>query len=83
MGRILGIFHHRVAIKSFGMQPWIWMDGIWAYTPLEGALQTVGLETMETYISRFQNTAAQYIVTQPILDLCLEAEQRSCSRFPM
>ena len=36
----------------------------------------VGLEEMETYISRRQNTSAQYISTRPILDLCLEAERR-------
>ena len=39
-------------------------------------MQEVGLEYMETYISRRQNMVAQFIVTSPILDLCLEAERR-------
>ena len=40
----------------------------------------VCLEEMETYISRCQNTVSQYISTRPILDLCLEADQRLVSR---
>ena len=38
-------------------------------------MQVVGLEEMETYIFRRHNTVMQYIVTQPILGICLEAEQ--------
>ena len=45
-------------------------------------MRAVGLEEMETYISRHQNSAAQYIVTRPILDLYLEAEQSLVSIFP-
>ena len=39
-------------------------------------MREVGSYEMETYISRIQNKVTQYIVTQPILDLCLEAEWR-------
>ena len=35
-----------------------------------------GLEEMETYISRRNNTVAKFIATRPILDLFLEAERR-------
>ena len=31
---------------------------------------------METNIYRHQNTVVQYIVTRPILDICLEAVKR-------
>ena len=41
----------------------------------------VGIEN-ETYISRFQNTVAQYIAIQTILDLCLEAKWRPGLRVP-
>ena len=40
------------------------------------------MKTMYTYISRSQNIVARYIVTQPILDLCIEVEYRLVLRFP-
>ena len=56
------------------------MDGTWVYTPLaeamEEAMVEAGLQEVETYIACRQNTVAQYIVTRPIMDLCLEEEQR-------
>ena len=58
------------------MQPQRQTDEILDYPPLDDALQASGLETMDTYISRHQNTVAHYIAAQPILDLCLEEEQR-------
>ena len=42
----------------------------------------LGLEEMENYVSRRQNAATQYIVTQPVLYLCLETELRPRSRVP-
>ena len=42
-----------------------------------------GLQEMETYVSRRQNTVAQYIATMPIMDLCLTAEQRPGPRVAM
>ena len=33
------------------------------------------LEKIGVYIARLQNTVAQYIVTCPIMDLCLAAER--------
>ena len=44
--------------------------------PLGEAMREAGLEEVETYITQRQNTAAQYIATRPILDLCEEAERR-------
>ena len=39
-------------------------------------MQEAGLEEVEEYITRRQNTIAQYIVTRPILDLCEESVRR-------
>ena len=50
--------------------------------PLGGAIHEFVLEEMETFISRLLNTVSQYIVVWHILDLCLEVERRSGSRFP-
>ena len=35
-----------------------------------------GLQEVDTYVSRLQNTVAKYIATRPIMDLCLAAKQR-------
>ena len=35
-----------------------------------------GLQEVETYVSRRQNTVVQYIVTRPIMDLCLAKNRR-------
>ena len=39
-------------------------------------MQETGLEMIDTYIALFQNIIYQYIDTNPILDMCLEVEQR-------
>ena len=36
-------------------------------------MREAGQEEVEEYITRRQNTVAQYIVTRPIMDLCEEA----------
>ena len=46
------------------------------YPLLEDAMEEAGFQEVETYISHHQNTVAQYIVTRPIIYLCL-AEKRS------
>ena len=40
-------------------------------------MQDAGLEEVEAYVLRRQNTFAQYIVTQPIPDLFKETVQRT------
>ena len=35
-----------------------------------------GLQEVETYVYRHQNTAAQYITARKIMDLCLAAKRR-------
>ena len=49
---------------------------IWYYTTLEYSIQVAVFGAMYAYIARQQNTVDQYIVTLPILDLCLEVELR-------
>ena len=41
------------------------------------------LQEVETYVSCRQNTAAQYIATRPIMDLCLAAKRRPGPRVVM
>ena len=48
---------------------------MWIYPPLEDAMAEAGLQEVETYISRRQNTATQFIATSPIMDLFLAAER--------
>ena len=41
------------------------------------------LQKVETYVSRRQKTVAQFIVTMPIIDLCIEAERIPGPRVSM
>ena len=45
-------------------------EGGWEYSMLATAMGEAGFEEIRVCIKRSQNTVAQYIVTQPILDLC-------------
>ena len=45
-------------------------------------MKEVRLETIETNITRLQNTISQYIVNCPILDLYMEEEQSPGGRLP-
>ena len=74
IGRVLGVFHHRLAHRLTGRQPWRGRDGVWIYPPLEDAMAEAGLQEVDTYVSRCQNTVAQFIATRPIRNLCLAAE---------
>ena len=55
-------------------------DGVWVYPPLEDAMAETGLQEVDTYVSRHQNTVAQFIATSTIMYLCLAAERRLGSR---
>ena len=43
------------------------------YTPIGAVLEMFEMEEIRLYITRLQNTVAQYIVARPIMDLCLTA----------
>ena len=83
MQRVLGGFHHRVDRRLTGRQPQKGQDRGCVYPPLEDAMAGAGLQEVETYVSRRQNTEAQYIVTRPIMDLCLVAKRRPGPRVAM
>ena len=42
-----------------------------------------GLQEAETYVSRRQNTVAKYIVTRPIMNLCLAEKRNTGPRVVM
>ena len=48
----------------------------WLYPSIGLALAMAVLDKIRVYIAHHQSTSTQYIVTRPIMDLCLAAEQR-------
>ena len=46
------------------------------YPLLEDMTEEAGMQELETYVSRRHNTVTQFIVTRPIMDLCMAAWQR-------
>ena len=42
-----------------------------------------GLQEVDTYVSRLNNTVAQFTMTSPIVDLCLSVKQRPGTRVTM
>ena len=47
----------------------MWDEGGWDYPPLAAVMEEACFEDIGVYITRRQNTVAQYIETRPILDL--------------
>ena len=78
--KALGSFHYWVIRGLMGRMPHHGGDGTWIYPPLGEAVVEAGLQEIETYIDRFQNTVAQCIATRPIMDLCLELGRRTRAR---
>ena len=79
--RALGGFHHKVARILTLQQPRRRLDGMWLYRPLAEEIVEQGLQEVETYVSRLQNTVAQYIATGPIMDLCMAEGQHPGKRL--
>ena len=77
MERALSSFQHRVAQPLTGRQPRRQGGGSWEYPSLEGSMVEAGFEGVGTYITRRQNTVADYISTRPILDLCEQSAWRT------
>ena len=65
------------------MGPKFQWDGTWVYVSIGAALEMVGLEEIGAYIARRQNTVAQYILTRPVMDLCLVEEWKTGMRLYM
>ena len=70
MGRDLGSFQHRVAQRIMERHPRQREEGGWEYPPLVATMEEAGSEEIGVYILKRYNMVAQYIVTQPNLDLC-------------
>ena len=83
MEKVLGGFHHTVDRRLIGRQPRKGQDGGWVYPLMEDVMAEVGLQEVETYFSCRQNTVEKYIVTRPIMDLCLVANRRPGPRMEM
>ena len=47
------------------------------YPPIGAAMTTVGMDDIGVYITRRQNTVAQYIATLPIMDLYLAVDRKT------
>ena len=77
IGRTLGGFHHRVDRRLANMQSKRDIMVRWVYLPLDASKKAVGLEEVEMHILCRQITVTRYIVTFPILELCLAVERRS------
>ena len=83
MKRVLGGFHHRVACRLTGRQPWKGQDRGWVYPPMEDAMADTGFQELETYVYYHHNTSAKYISTRPIMGLCLATKWRPGERVAM
>ena len=73
----LGGFHHYMDRWLMVKQPRKEEDGNCRYPSLAAEIAEAGLEVLDNYVARRQNTVAQYIVTPTIMYLYMEAE-----RFP-
>ena len=82
MEKTLKGFHHRALRRMAGMVPKRQRYGTWVYPPIGEALETVGMDEIGLYITRRQNTIAQYIATRPIMDLCLTLERNPVLKLP-
>ena len=80
ISQTLGEFQHKVARKIMGKQIRRLPGSGWEYTTLGEVMQEAGLEEVEQYVVRRQNTVAQYITTRLIMDLCEAAVRRPGKR---
>ena len=76
MERALISFQHSFAQRLTRNQPRRRGVGSREYPSSEEAMVEADFEGIRTYITRRQNTVAQYIVKQPILELCEHSARR-------
>ena len=77
IGKTLVGFHHQVLWRLTGQIPQQNRDGTWSYPNLEEEIPEVGMREVENYAACCHNTLTQFIITRPIMDLCLAA-----ARYP-
>ena len=70
-------FIHWVILQLKGNHKRQKVDKSWSYLPLETVMGEAGLGGVEVHFARRQNTAAQFITTISIIDMCLMSERRS------
>ena len=75
-------FHHGVVWRMAGMVPKRQHGVTWVYISIGEDLAMLGVKEIGVYIARCQNTVAQYIVTRPIMDLCLTASGSQDLAYP-
>ena len=80
MERALDSFQHRVVQRITRRQPPIRGDGSWEYSRLAEEMGKAGLKGIIKLVTMRQNMVAQYIATQPIMDLCEKATRRLGAR---
>ena len=80
MEQALSSFQHSIARRLTRRHTSRRGGGSWEYPSLEEAMLEAGFEGIGTYITRRQNTVAQYIATGPILDLCERSARRTGER---
>ena len=76
MGTALGGFQTQVDRRLMGHLSWRTKDRTCKYTSAAVAREAAGFLAMEEYVSQSQNTVAQYIATQSLLEMC-EGSERS------
>jgi hypothetical protein len=69
-------FHIQAAWQMSGLQPEKKPDGSWLYSCSVDVLEKAGLETITHYMGVRQQTVANFIVNQPIWELCAGAVQK-------
>ena len=74
--KALEIFMPGDARRITGNQPRRGGDGKLTYHPPKEAMREAGFEGIRKAVTRKQNTVAQYIAKQPILDLCERTTHR-------
>ena len=75
IGRTISRFHHRVSCCLSRMHLTRNMAGWWEYLYLGESIAVVGIDELNEYILRRQNTVAQYIATCTIMELCLAGKR--------
>ncbi len=69
-------FHICAAWQMSGKLPVRKEDGSWMYPHLEDVLKAVGLKPIAHYVAMRQQTVANFIVNQPIYELCAGAVRK-------
>ena len=69
-------FQNMVVQRLTGRKTRRKVKGRWEYPPLAEAMEEARFKEIRVYIMRRNNAVAQYIVTQPIMDLYEQSGQR-------